>query len=67
MQHLVRLPDFQTLDVRVGRRITRVTIDNNPIDLTDATLIGELNQLVSGWPSKAHGLRLMKGEPFITA
>jgi hypothetical protein len=45
---LMRLPDFHTLDVRVERRIARVTIDNSPINLMDATLLGELDQL-AGW------------------
>jgi hypothetical protein len=29
----MRLPTFHTLDVRVERRIARVTITNNPINL----------------------------------
>src|ERR1700730_18723941 len=43
-----RLPHLHTLDVRVERRIARVTIDHEPINLMDATLVGELDQLV-GW------------------
>jgi len=45
---LTRRPDLHTLDVRVERRIARVTIDNSPINLMDATLLGELDQL-AGW------------------
>jgi enoyl-CoA hydratase/carnithine racemase len=45
---LIRPPDLATLDVRVERRIARVTINNNPINLMDATLLGELDQL-AGW------------------
>lgn len=41
-------PDLSTLDVRVERRIARVTIDNGPINLMDATLVRELDELV-GW------------------
>jgi enoyl-CoA hydratase/carnithine racemase len=48
MELLTRLPDLQTLDVRVERRIARVTIGNGPINLMDARLLGELDQLV-GW------------------
>jgi enoyl-CoA hydratase/carnithine racemase len=48
MELLIRLPDLATLDVRVERRIARVTITNNPINLMDATLLGELDQL-AGW------------------
>jgi enoyl-CoA hydratase/carnithine racemase len=46
-----RVPDLQTLGVRVERRIARVTIDHGPINLMDATLVGELDQLV-GWLAK---------------
>jgi len=45
---LMRLPDLHTLDVRVEHRIARVTIDHSPINLMDATLLGELDQL-AGW------------------
>jgi enoyl-CoA hydratase/carnithine racemase len=45
---LMRLPTFHTLDVRVERRIARVTINNSPINLMDAALLGELDQL-AGW------------------
>jgi enoyl-CoA hydratase/carnithine racemase len=45
------LPDLQTLDVDVEHRIARVTIDHKPINLMDATLVGELDQLV-GWLAK---------------
>jgi enoyl-CoA hydratase/carnithine racemase len=51
MELLVRLPDLQTLDVRVERRVATVTIDNGPINLMDAALLEELDQLV-GWLSK---------------
>jgi hypothetical protein len=34
---LMRLPIFHTLDVRVERRTARVTINNSPINLIDAT------------------------------
>jgi hypothetical protein len=37
----MRLPNFHTLDVRVERRIARVTINNSPINLMDATLGSE--------------------------
>src|SRR3981189_1873725 len=47
----MRLPAFHTLDVCVEHRIARVTIDNNPINLMDAALLGELDQLV-GWLAK---------------
>jgi hypothetical protein len=42
---LMLLPNFHTLDVRVERRIARVTISNSPINLMDATVLGELDQL----------------------
>jgi hypothetical protein len=45
---LMRLPNFHTLDVGVERRIARVTINNSPINLMDATMLGELDQL-AGW------------------
>jgi hypothetical protein len=45
---LMRLPNFHTLDVRVERRIARVTINNSSINLMDATMLGELDQL-AGW------------------
>jgi enoyl-CoA hydratase/carnithine racemase len=45
---LMRLPNFHTLDVRVEHRIARVTINNSPINLMDATLLGELDKL-AGW------------------
>src|ERR1700694_3190379 len=48
MELAMRVPDLRTLDVRVERRIARVTIDHNPINLMDATLLAELDQLV-GW------------------
>jgi enoyl-CoA hydratase/carnithine racemase len=51
MELLVRLPDLQTLDVRVERRVATVTIDNGPINLMDAALLEELDQLVR-WLSK---------------
>jgi enoyl-CoA hydratase/carnithine racemase len=51
MELLVQLPDLQTLDVRVERRIATVTIDNGPINLMDERLLGELDQLVR-WLSK---------------
>ena len=46
MELLVRLPDLQTLDVRVERRVATVTIDNGPINLMDEGLLRELDQLV---------------------
>jgi enoyl-CoA hydratase/carnithine racemase len=53
------LPNLQTLDVRVERRIARVTIDNKPINLMDASLMGELDQLV-GWLAKqGDGVRVV--------
>jgi enoyl-CoA hydratase/carnithine racemase len=51
MELLVQLPDLQTLDVRVERRIATVTIDNGPINLMDERLLRELDQLVR-WLSK---------------
>jgi enoyl-CoA hydratase/carnithine racemase len=51
MELLVRLPDLQTLDVRVERRVATVTIDNGPINLMDAALLEELDQLAR-WLSK---------------
>jgi len=51
MELLARLPDLQTLDVRVERRIATVTIDNGPINLMDERLLRELDQLVR-WLSK---------------
>jgi enoyl-CoA hydratase/carnithine racemase len=48
MELLIRLPELATLDVRVERRIALVTIDHGPINLMDATLLGELDQL-AGW------------------
>jgi enoyl-CoA hydratase/carnithine racemase len=51
MELLVHLPDLQTLDVRVERRVATVTIDNGPINLMDAVLLEELDQLVR-WLSK---------------
>jgi hypothetical protein len=45
------VPDLQTLDVDVEHRIARVTIDHRPINLMDATLVEELDQLV-GWLAK---------------
>jgi enoyl-CoA hydratase/carnithine racemase len=51
MELLARLPDLQTLDVRVERRVATVTIDNGPINLMDAALLEELDQLVR-WLSK---------------
>jgi enoyl-CoA hydratase/carnithine racemase len=51
MELLVRLPDLQTLDVRVERRVATVTIDNGPINLMDEGLLEELDQLVR-WLSK---------------
>jgi enoyl-CoA hydratase/carnithine racemase len=51
MELLARLPDLQTLDVRVERRVATVTIDNGPINLMDEGLLRELDQLVR-WLSK---------------
>ena len=51
MELLVRLPDLQTLDVRVECRVATVTIDNGPINLMDEGLLRELDQLVR-WLSK---------------
>jgi enoyl-CoA hydratase/carnithine racemase len=51
MELLVHLPDLQTLDVRVERRVATVTIDSGPINLMDAVLLEELDQLVR-WLSK---------------
>jgi hypothetical protein len=53
MELLERLPDLQTLDVRVERRIARVTVDNGPINLMDAALLEALDQLVRWLASKA--------------
>jgi hypothetical protein len=55
----MRLPNFHTLDVRVERRIARVTINNRPINLMDATLLGELDQLAAWLATRGHhrGLR----------
>jgi hypothetical protein len=55
----MRLPDLRTLDVRVERRIARVTIDNNPINLMDATLLGELDQLVSWLAEQGDSVRVV--------
>ena len=46
MELLVRLPDLQTLDVRVECGVATVTIDNGPINLMDEGLLRELGQLV---------------------
>jgi hypothetical protein len=35
------VPNLQTLDVRVERRIARATIDNKPIILMDASMMGD--------------------------
>jgi enoyl-CoA hydratase/carnithine racemase len=51
MELVVRLPDLQTLDVRVERRVATVTIDNGPINLMDEGLLRELDQLVR-WLSR---------------
>jgi hypothetical protein len=44
MELVVRLPDLQTLDVRVERRVATVTIDG-PINLMDEGLLREPNPL----------------------
>jgi enoyl-CoA hydratase/carnithine racemase len=55
MDHL----KLSTLDVRVERRIAHVTICNKPINLMDATLLADLDQLV-GWLAKqGDGVRVV--------
>jgi enoyl-CoA hydratase/carnithine racemase len=54
-----RLPHLHTLDVRVERRIARVTIDHEPINLMDATLVGELDQLVDWLAEQGDSVRVV--------
>jgi enoyl-CoA hydratase/carnithine racemase len=56
---LTRRPDLQTLDVRVERRIARVTINHQPINLMDATLVGELDQLVDWLAKQGDSVRVV--------
>ena len=54
-----RLPHLQTLDVRVERRIAWVTINHEPINLMDATLVGELDQLVDWLAEQGDSVRVV--------
>jgi hypothetical protein len=56
---LIRLPNFHTLDVGVERRIARVTINNSPINLMDATMLGELDQLAGWLATQGGGVRVV--------
>ena len=56
---LMRLPAFHTLDVRVERRIARVTIDHSPINLMDATLLEELDQLAAWLATQGDSVRVV--------
>jgi enoyl-CoA hydratase/carnithine racemase len=56
---LMRLPNFSTLDVRVERRIARVTIDHSPINLMDAALLFELDQLASWLATQGDSVRVV--------
>jgi enoyl-CoA hydratase/carnithine racemase len=56
---LTRLPHLQTLDVRIERRIARVTINHQPINLMDATLVGELDQLVDWMAKQGDSVRVV--------
>jgi enoyl-CoA hydratase/carnithine racemase len=59
MELLERLPDLQTLDVRVERRIARVTTDNKPINLMDATVLEELDQFVRPLAQQGDSVRVV--------
>src|ERR1700694_1720421 len=59
MELLARLPDLQTLDVRVERRVATVTIDNGPINLMDEGLLRELDQLVRWLSNQGDSVRVV--------
>jgi len=59
MALVTHLPDLQTLDVSVEHRVARVSIDNGPINLMDANLLGELDRLVVWLANQGDSIRVV--------